>query len=119
MSKQMVHRWCRQFSESRQSVHDKECNGRPSLINVKLVRERVMENRRFTIMELSIQFPQLSRSLLHEIVIKHLLFKKLFKKIQKTEDVCHTLVPFTGGRVLSQNDTKVDPTIRKMSQFWW
>ena len=52
MSKQMVRRWCRQFSEGRQSVHDEERSGRPSLINddlVELVRQRIMENRRFTI----------------------------------------------------------------------
>ncbi|GFW24432.1 uncharacterized protein TNCV_606731 [Trichonephila clavipes] len=66
--------------EGRQSVHDEERSGRPSLINADLVepvRQHVMENRRFTITELSSQFPQTSRSLLHEIATKHLLFKKL------------------------------------------
>ncbi|KAJ4437856.1 hypothetical protein ANN_13795 [Periplaneta americana] len=80
MSKQMVRRWCRQFSEGRQSVHDEECSGRRSLINddrVELVRQCIMENRRFTTTELSSHFPQISRSLLHEIVTKHLLFKKV------------------------------------------
>ncbi|KAJ4449728.1 hypothetical protein ANN_01132 [Periplaneta americana] len=80
MSKQMVRRWCRQFSEGRQSVHDEERSGRPSLINddpVELLRQCIMENRRFTITELSSHFPQISRSLLHEIVTKHLLFKKV------------------------------------------
>ncbi|KAJ4443031.1 hypothetical protein ANN_04681 [Periplaneta americana] len=80
MSKQMVRRWCRQFSEGRQSVHDEERSGRPSLINddrVELVRQCIMENRRFTITELSSHFPHISRSLLHEIVTKHLLFKKM------------------------------------------
>ncbi|KAJ4451673.1 hypothetical protein ANN_03143 [Periplaneta americana] len=79
MSKQMVRRWCRQFSEGRQSVHDEERSGRPTLINddrVELVRQCIMENRRFTITELSSHFPQISRSLLHEIVTKHLLLKK-------------------------------------------
>ncbi|GFW60068.1 DUF4817 domain-containing protein [Trichonephila clavipes] len=37
MSKKMVHRWCRQFSEGRQNVRDKERSGRPFLINVDLV----------------------------------------------------------------------------------
>ena len=80
MSKQMVRRWCRQFSEGRQNVHDEERSGRPFVINddlVELVRQRIMEDRRFTITELSSHFPQISRSLLHEIVTKHLLFKKL------------------------------------------
>ncbi|GFX01125.1 hypothetical protein TNCV_4580911 [Trichonephila clavipes] len=44
---------------------------------VELVRQSIMETRRFTITELSSQFPQISRSLLHEIVPKHLLFKQL------------------------------------------
>ncbi|KAJ4439581.1 hypothetical protein ANN_07708, partial [Periplaneta americana] len=50
----------KQFSEGRQSVHDEERSGRPSLINddrVELVRQCIMENRRFTIMELSSHFP--------------------------------------------------------------
>ncbi|PRD31680.1 UNVERIFIED_CONTAM: hypothetical protein NCL1_22895 [Trichonephila clavipes] len=34
MSKQMGRHWCRQFSEGRQSVHDEERSGGPSLINV-------------------------------------------------------------------------------------
>ncbi|KAJ4436264.1 hypothetical protein ANN_18895 [Periplaneta americana] len=80
MSKQMVRRWCRQFSEGRQSVHDEERSERPSLINddrVEVMRQCIMENRRFTITELSSHFPHISRSLLHEIVTKHLLFKKV------------------------------------------
>ncbi|GFR00227.1 uncharacterized protein TNCT_683051 [Trichonephila clavata] len=83
MSKQMVRRLCRQFSEGHQSVHDEERNRRPSLINndlVELGRQRVMENLHFTITELSSRFPQILRSLLHEIVTKHLLFKKLFAR---------------------------------------
>ena len=43
---------------------------------VELVRERIMENHCFTIMELSCHFPQISRSLLHKIVMEH-LFRKL------------------------------------------
>ncbi|GFV18836.1 uncharacterized protein TNCV_4757231 [Trichonephila clavipes] len=86
MSKQMVHRCCRQLSDDCQNVHDKERSERPSPINVdlvELVRQRVMENRGFMITELSSQFLPISRALLHEIVTKHLLFKNLFKKIQK------------------------------------
>ncbi|GFU88565.1 HTH_48 domain-containing protein [Trichonephila clavipes] len=41
MSQWMVRRWCRQFSEDRQSVHNEERSGRPSLVNVDLVRQRV------------------------------------------------------------------------------
>ncbi|GFY04040.1 uncharacterized protein TNCV_1198181 [Trichonephila clavipes] len=80
MSKQMVRRWCRRFSEGRQSVHDEECSGRLFLINVNLVElvlQRVMENRRFTITELSSQVPQISRFLLNDMAKKYLLFQKL------------------------------------------
>ena len=48
MNKQMVRRWCRQFTAGRQHVHDEERSGRPSIITddlVELVRESIMENR--------------------------------------------------------------------------
>ncbi|GFS65268.1 HTH_48 domain-containing protein [Trichonephila clavipes] len=79
MNKQMVRRWCGQSSVGRQSVHDEERSWRPSLINndlVELVRQHMMENHRFTSTELSSHFPQISLSLLYEIVTKH-LFKNL------------------------------------------
>ena len=47
----MVRRWCRQFTAGRQHVHDEERSGRSSINTddlVELVRERFMENRRFT-----------------------------------------------------------------------
>lgn len=80
MNKQMVRRWYRQFSEGRQNVHDVERSGQPSLVTdnlVEQVRQHIVENRRFMITELSSHFPQISRFLVHEIVTKHLLFKKV------------------------------------------
>ena len=62
MSKQLVRRWCRQFTAGRQHVHDVERSGRPSIITddlVELVRKRIMENRCFRITELSSNFPLL------------------------------------------------------------
>ncbi|GFU69756.1 uncharacterized protein TNCV_1221441 [Trichonephila clavipes] len=56
MSKQMVSRWCSEFSECFQSVLDEERSGRPSLNSddlVERVRQRVIENRRFMITELN------------------------------------------------------------------
>ena len=41
------------------------------------VEEKIRENRQFTIMSLSPHFPQISRSLLHEIVSDKLKFQKL------------------------------------------
>lgn len=80
MSDSMVRRWVRQFNEGRDQVHDDERSGRPSLVNEELVRaveEVVKENRRFTMTDLSTKFPQISRSLLHEIVSEKLNFRKL------------------------------------------
>ena len=63
------------FNEGRENVHDGARSGRPSLLNDDLVRkvnERVREDRRFTISDLSLHFPQISRTLLCDIVSSHL-----------------------------------------------
>jgi len=49
--------------------------GRPSLVNDDLVRkvnERVRDDRRFTISDLSLHFPQISRTPFYDIVSSHL-----------------------------------------------
>ena len=46
-------------------MHDESQSGRPSLVNDDLVRkvnERVRDDRRFTISDLSLHFPQISRT---------------------------------------------------------
>jgi len=51
--------------------HDEARIGRPSLVNYDLLRkvnERVRDDRRFTISDLSLHFPQISRTLLHDTV---------------------------------------------------
>jgi len=71
----MVRKWVRMFNEGRENVHDEARIGRPSLVNGDLLRkvnERVREDRRFTISELSPDFPQISRTLLYDIVSSHL-----------------------------------------------
>jgi hypothetical protein len=76
----MVRRWCRMFSEGRTNVHDDDQSGRPSLVTADLldqVNEKIRENRRFTMSELSTHFPHISHSLLHEIVMEHLQYHKL------------------------------------------
>ncbi|GFX21274.1 histone-lysine N-methyltransferase SETMAR [Trichonephila clavipes] len=80
MSDSMVRRWVRQFNEGRSEVHDEERSGRPSLITEKLVHaidEKIKENRKFTISALAMEFPQISRSLMHEIVNDKLKFHQL------------------------------------------
>jgi len=71
MSDGMVRKWVRMFNEGRQNVHDEARSGRPTLVNDDLVRkvnERVRDDRRFTISDLSLHFLQVSRTLLYDIV---------------------------------------------------
>jgi len=71
MSDGMVRKWVRMFNEGRENVHDEVRSGRPSLANDDLVckvNERVRDDRRFTISDLSLHFPQISKTLLYNIV---------------------------------------------------
>jgi len=66
MSDGMVRKWVRMFNEGRENVHDGARSWRPSLVNddlVRKVKERVRDDRRFTISDLSLHFPQISRTL--------------------------------------------------------
>jgi len=71
MSDGMVRKWVRMFNDGRENVHDEARSGRPSLVNDDLVckfNERVRDDRRFTISDLSLHFPHNSRTLLNDIV---------------------------------------------------
>ena len=68
MSDGLVRKWVRMFSEGRENVHDEARSGRPSLVNNDLVRD----DRCFTISDLSLHFPQISRILIYDIVSGHL-----------------------------------------------
>ena len=75
MSDGMVRKWVRMLYEGRENVHDEARSGRPSLVNDDLARkvnERVRDDRHFTISDLSLHFPQISRTLLYGIVSSHL-----------------------------------------------
>jgi len=66
MSVGMIRKWVRMFNEGRENVHDEARSGRPSLTSDDLVRkvnESVLDDRRFTISDLSLHFPQISRTL--------------------------------------------------------
>ena len=70
MSDGMVRKWVWMFNEGRENVHDEARSGRPSLVNGNLLRkfnERVRDDRRFTISDLSLHFPHISRTLLYDI----------------------------------------------------
>jgi [histone H3]-lysine36 N-dimethyltransferase SETMAR len=80
MSDGMVRKWVRQFNNGRTDVHDEARSGRPSVVNdglVAQVNEKIRENRRFTIRMLSDEFPEISKTVLHEIVNNHLNYRKL------------------------------------------
>jgi len=75
MSDGMIRKWVRMFNEGRENLHDEARSGRPSLVNDDLVgkvKERVRDDRRFTISDLSLHFPQFSMTLLYDIVSSHL-----------------------------------------------
>jgi len=83
MSDGMVRKWVQMFNEGRENVHNVARSGHPSLVNDDLVRkvnERVRNDRRFTISDLSLHFPQTSRTLLYDIVSSHLGYRKVFAR---------------------------------------
>jgi transposase len=88
MNESSVKKWCRMFNEGRTNVHDEERSGRPSLITEDLKKqtdEQIRHDRRSTLDELHDKFPQISRSLLHEILSKHLGYKKTLCKVGATD----------------------------------
>ncbi|GBM23152.1 hypothetical protein AVEN_147070-1 [Araneus ventricosus] len=80
MTDGIIRKWVRQFDDGRNDVHDEARRGRPSVVNVGLVakvNEKIRENRRSTIRMLFDEFPQISNTVLHEIVINRLNYRKL------------------------------------------
>ncbi|GBM73899.1 hypothetical protein AVEN_217240-1 [Araneus ventricosus] len=80
MTDGMVRKWVRQFNDGRTIVHDEARSGRPFVVNdglVAKVNEKIRENRQFTIRMLYVEFPQISKTVLHEIVTNRLNYRKL------------------------------------------
>jgi len=91
MSDGMVRKLVRMFSEGRESVHDEARSGRPSLVNDDLVRkikERVRDDRRFTTFYLSLYFPQISRTVLYDIVSSHLSYRRPHSMRKVHKNLC-------------------------------
>jgi len=79
------------FNEGRENVHDEARSGRSSLVDDDLVRkvnERVREDRRFTIFDLSLHFPQISRTLLYDIVSRHLRYRRTHSMRRVYKNMC-------------------------------
>jgi len=71
MSDGMVRKWIRMFNEGWEYMHYEVWSGRPSLVRDDLLRKfnkRVRVDKCFTISDLSLHFPQISRNLLYDIV---------------------------------------------------
>ncbi|GBN73622.1 hypothetical protein AVEN_229249-1 [Araneus ventricosus] len=99
MTDGMVRKWVQQFNDECTNVHDEAQSGRPSVVNdglVAKVNAKIRENRRFTIRMLCDEFPQISKTLLREIVTNHLNYHKLCSRwvpkmltdIHKTKRQC-------------------------------
>jgi transposase len=66
-----VRQWCRMFKDGRTNVRGEERSGRPSVVSDDLdqsVGQKIYQRQRFTISELSCEFPQILRTVLYEIV---------------------------------------------------
>ena len=66
----MVRKWVLIFNEGQENVHVEARSGCPSLVNDDLVRKvnkSVRHDRRFAISDLSLHFPQISRTLLYDL----------------------------------------------------
>jgi len=80
MSAASIRKWCTMFRNGRTDVHDVERSGRPSVITDALkekVNRFIRENRHFTIGEVYEQCPEVYRTVVYEIVIEHLQYRKI------------------------------------------
>jgi len=102
----MVRKWVRMFIEGRENVHNEARSGCPSLVNDDLVRkvnERVRDDRRFTVSDLSLHFPQISRTLLYDIVSSHLGRRQPHSMRRVYKNLCSTM---TSASIMAANMSK-------------
>ena len=81
MNAASVRKWCTMFRNGRTDVHDAERSGRPSChhrrIEAKGELRIIRENRHFTISEVYEQCPEVSHTVVFEIVTEHLQYRKI------------------------------------------
>jgi len=79
MNAASVRKWCTMFRNGRTDVHDAERSGRPSVIRriEAKVNRIIREKRHFTISEVYEQCPEVSRTVVYEIVTEHLQYRKI------------------------------------------
>ena len=79
------------FNEGRENVHDEARSGRLSLVNDNLVRkvnERVRDDSRFTISDLSLHLPHTLRTLIYDIVSSHLGYRRPHSMRRVYKNLC-------------------------------
>lgn len=67
----MVRKWVWKFNNGQTNVHEEVQSGRPPVVGddfVKKVKEEICKNRWFIVRVLSVEFRQISKTVLHEIV---------------------------------------------------
>jgi hypothetical protein len=72
------------FKDGRTNIHDEERSGRPSVVSDDLVQsvdQKICGRRRFTISELSSEFPQILHTILYEIITVRLGYHKVLRNI--------------------------------------
>ena len=80
MNAASVRKWYTVFRNGRTDVHDAERSGRPSVITDALKQKLnpiIRENRHFTISEVYEQCPEVSGTVVYEIVTEHLQYRKI------------------------------------------
>jgi len=91
----MVRKCVRMFNVVRQNVHEEARSGRPTLVIDDLVRnvnERVRDYRRFAISDLSLHIPQISRTVLYDIVSRHLCRRRPYSMRSVYKNVCSATI---------------------------
>jgi hypothetical protein len=71
ISEGTVRQWCRMLKNGRKYVHSGERSSRPPVVSDDLVQnvgQIICDRRRFTISELSCEFPQISHTVLYGII---------------------------------------------------
>ena len=80
MNAASARKWCTMFRNGRTDVHDAERSGRPSVITDALkqkVNSIIRDNRHFTISDVFEQCPEVSRTVVYEIVTERLQYRKI------------------------------------------
>ena len=83
MNAASVRNWCTMFRNGPTDGYNAERSGRPSVITDALkekVNRIIRENRHFTISEVYEQCPEVSRTVVYEIVTEHLEYRKIARR---------------------------------------